>query len=92
MSLEDRENKRKSVVGMLVNRSQPVEKEKEKEIIIPDAENAYVIGKPDDERKSKRVNLLIKPSVYDKVRVKCDYMNISLNECINQLLSTWADN
>ena len=38
------------------------------------------------ETRNKRVNLLVKPSVYEKVKNKCDAQGVSVNECINQLL------
>ena len=38
------------------------------------------------ETRSKRVNLLVKPSVYEAVKQKCNALGISVNECINQVL------
>ena len=43
-----------------------------------------------EETRSKRVNLIVKPSVYHMSKAKCDKMNISLNECINQFLEKWS--
>lgn len=41
------------------------------------------------ENKSKRVNLLIRPSLYKDVQIECARMGISVNEAINQLLENW---
>lgn len=38
------------------------------------------------EAKSKRMQLLVRPTVYEKFRVICDGEGISVNEKINQLL------
>lgn len=42
------------------------------------------------EAKSKRINLLLKPSLYYAAKSKCESMGISLNETINQLLESWT--
>lgn len=46
---------------------------------------------PKEETRSKRVNLLLQPSVHEQAQSKCERMGISLNECINQLLKSWID-
>ena len=43
------------------------------------------------ETKSKRVNLLIKPSVYAAVQEKCHDRGVSVNEAINALLESWVN-
>lgn len=43
-----------------------------------------------EEARSKRVNLLIQPSLHKEAQKKCEKMGISLNECINQLLAGWV--
>ena len=43
-----------------------------------------------EEIRSKRVNLVIKPSVYNMAKAKCVRLNISLNECLNQFLEQWS--
>jgi len=54
-------------------------------------ETAVIIGgKEKDETRSKRVNLIVKPSVYNRAKEKCDTLNISLNECVNQFLEKWG--
>ena len=47
-------------------------------------------GKEKNETRSKRVNLVVKPSVYGRAKAKCDRLNISLNECVNQFLEKWS--
>lgn len=47
-------------------------------------------NKEKEETRSKRVNLVIKPSVYNLSKEKCRNLNISLNECINQFLEAWS--
>lgn len=50
-----------------------------------------VTKKEKEETRTKRVNFLIKPSVYEKVKEKCAGMDISVSEAINQLLEKWCD-
>lgn len=42
------------------------------------------------ESRSKRVNLLVKPSVHAAATAKCEKLGISLNECLNQFLEKWC--
>lgn len=42
------------------------------------------------ETRSKRVNLLVKPSVHEASLEKCKKLGISLNECVNQFLEKWS--
>lgn len=46
--------------------------------------------KKKEETRSKRVNFLIKPSLYEQVKAKCASMDISVGEAINQLLEKWC--
>ena len=41
------------------------------------------------EVKSKRINGLVKPSKYEKSKVKAEKIGISFNEVLNQLLENW---
>jgi len=43
------------------------------------------------ENRTKRVNFLITPSLYKEAKKKSKKMNISLNECVNQLLELWIN-
>lgn len=43
------------------------------------------------EARNKRLNLLITPSLYEKAKEKCATLDISVNECVNQLLQRWID-
>jgi hypothetical protein len=86
MGLEERENKRKkSIVGAMISGPQE----------LPDAEtlpqnNISVVAPSKAETRSKKVNILLPPSVYAEAKNKCETMGVSLNECINQLLSNWV--
>lgn len=42
-----------------------------------------------EETRSRRMQFLLKPSVYEEAKKKCDDLDISLNECVNQLLEKW---
>ncbi len=44
------------------------------------------------ETKTKRLNLLMKPSLYEKLRSLAISKNISINELINQLCIFYTDN
>lgn len=56
-------------------------------------EKSNEVVKPQkEEARSKRVNLLLKPSVHKMAQTKCKEIGISLNECINQLLENWIEN
>jgi predicted HicB family RNase H-like nuclease len=83
----DREKKRegKGVAASMIldtaqGQAQPILKEDEKIVIVP---------KEKEEIRSKRVNLVVRPSVYAAAQRKCKKLNISMNECINQFLETW---
>ena len=90
MGLAERENKRKqSIVGTMISDSQ------ENPDVKPYVENVSredinIVPKLKPETRSKRINLLVTPSVYAEAQKKCEKMGISLNECINQFLSNWA--
>ena len=49
-----------------------------------------VTKKEKEETRAKRVNFLIKPSLYEQVKGKCAEMDISVSEAINQLLEKWC--
>jgi predicted HicB family RNase H-like nuclease len=86
MGLSERENKRKqSIVGTIISDSP--ENSESKNV---SQENITIVPKPKTETRSKRINLLITPSVYNKAQKKCEKIGISLNECINQFLENWT--
>lgn len=86
MGLAERENKRKnSVVGAMLSESS---EGADAEIVRHGEIN--ITPKAKAETRSKRVNLLIPPSLYIEVQEKCKDMGISLNECINQFLTAWV--
>jgi len=86
MGLSERENKRKqSIIGAMISESPEN----------PDGKNISqnsinIIPKLKVETRSKRINLLITPSVYAEAQKKCRAIGISLNECVNQFLSNWV--
>jgi len=83
MSLAERESlRKKSVVGAIAGINEPEQKS---------AENIIVVPKEKAETRSKRVNLLVKPSVFAKAKKKCKKIDITLNECMNQFLESWID-
>jgi len=83
MGLEERENKRKkSIVSSMITDSPEEDTSTQAINIVPKAKT---------ETRSKRINLLITPSVYAAAQEKCDKMGISLNECINQFLNNWVN-
>ena len=85
MGLEERENKRKkSIVNSMLSDST--------ENIIDNNQNdsLNIVSKKKVETRSKRINLLITPSLYADAQKKCEKMGISLNECINQFLTNWT--
>lgn len=42
------------------------------------------------ESKTKRVNLLLKPTTYALAQKECAKLGISVNEAVNQLLDNWV--
>ena len=87
MGLSERENKRKqSIVGTMISDVTP-ENTDGKNI---SQNNINIVPKLKTETRSKRINLLITPSVYDEAQKKCEKIGISLNECVNQFLKNWT--
>ena len=84
MGLEERENKRKkSIVNSMI--SDTPEEIKTQNV----SADINIVPKAKAETRSKRINLLVTPSVYADAQRKCNEMGISLNECINQFLTNW---
>ena len=87
MGLKERENKRKqSVVDAMISDS-PTTEDADTQVA---AHSMNIVAKPKTETRSKRINLLITPSLYAEAQKKCKEMDISLNECINQFLTNWT--
>lgn len=83
MGFAERENMRKqSVVEAMISESQPDAR--------IDAQDTIIVPKKKQETRSKRINLLITPSLYAEAQKKCGELGISLNECINQFLTNWV--
>jgi hypothetical protein len=96
MGLEERENKRKqSVVGAMLSDISDIS-EPEDSGFQDSSQNIDIgveidiVSKPKTETRSRRINLLVTPSVYAEAQKKCKQMGISLNECINQFLTNWT--
>lgn len=85
MGLEERENKRKkSIVNSMISDS-PKEGNAQDVLL-----TMNIVPKIKPETRSKRINLLVTPSVYADAQKKCNEMGISINECINQFLINWV--
>lgn len=83
--LEDRENKRKdSVIKSMISETNTNESDQ------PIQKGFVIAPKDKEETRSKRVNLLVQPSVYEKAETKCEKLGISVNECLNQFLINWV--
>lgn len=50
---------------------------------------APIFTAPAKENKSKATSILLRPSLHEKVKQKCDEEHISFNELINQMLEWW---
>jgi len=83
------ENAFKSIMGITTEEAAADNQEQPPSNII-EGEQPIITPKEKEETRSKRVNLVIKPSVYAAAQRKCKKLNISMNECINQFLETWG--
>lgn len=50
---------------------------------------AVTVQKP--EKKIRRKQIVLQPSVHDKAKEKCIELDISMNEVISQLLRQWIN-
>lgn len=88
-----KENEPKEVKNTLVQKE--VACDEEVAVFVPIEPEEEVIEKVmvvavNKESRSKRVNLLVKPSVYKAVQKKAKKLGVSVNECMNQLLEQWV--
>ena len=91
MGLEERENRRKSVVSAIISEP-PVDATGETSDASEATKTEIIIApKVKEETRSKRLNLALTPTVYIQAQKKCKKLGISLNECVNQFLSNWAE-
>lgn len=68
----------------------PTKKEQLK--ILKKFKEKEIVKKPlRNETRTERLNLLITPSLEKSVKNKCKKLDISLNECVNQLLTKWVE-
>lgn len=78
-TLEERESKRKLA-----------EAERRGSVIagiVSTRPNSYsTLLEENNEKKTKRVSLLLKPSVFNQFKAICDKHNLSVNEAINRLI------
>lgn len=56
------------------------------------APEGYKINPEFIETKSRRVQALIQPSVYEAVKEKAHTLGISTNEAINEAMRLWSEN
>jgi predicted HicB family RNase H-like nuclease len=80
----------KNIVGTTSSSEPFIEKVNETGLKDSNEKSLLVCIKEKEEARSKRVNLLVKPSMYKMATDKCKSMGMSLNECINQLLENWS--
>ena len=80
----------KSIVGLKDEPSKGVDYNENLDIEKSEETKVTIEKEIKEETRSRRVNLVIKPSVYIKAKKKCETLNISLNECINQFLEKWG--
>lgn len=66
--------------------STPEEKKKEEAEVIAPAPEGYKINPLYLEKKSRRLQLLLKPSVFDKLKARADQEGNSVNELIHIIL------
>lgn len=96
---EEREKKRKrSVIGKMI--SNPDDENPIQEVPVTEGQEAakqspnnsgFLVIKPKRETRSKKIPLLVRPSVYEKAVQKCKEAGVSFNECINQFLEKWTE-
>jgi len=88
----DKDASFKSIVGISGGNGDEINKGvKELEQDKPVIGLVVIEDRKKEETRSRRVNLVIKPSVYDAARKKCAGLNISFNECVNQFLEKWGN-
>ena len=49
------------------------------------------VVKPAKKQRSRRMSILLEPAIYESAKKKCDELDISVNEAINQLLGKWSE-
>ena len=91
-ALQEREVRhRQSVVKAMIE--MPATEQEQPEPIEAAEEQAgdgvIIAPKAKQETRSKRVNLLAKPSTVKEAEKKCKRLGISLNEAMNQFLENW---
>lgn len=90
-ALEARENKRRQSVVKAMMDMPAAEQEQPEPTKEMEEQTGDVIIAPKEkkETRSKRVNLVAKPSVVKEAEKKCKRLGISLNEAMNQFLEGW---
>jgi predicted HicB family RNase H-like nuclease len=89
---KNRDNALKQIKSMISTETQitgQTDLDKDFPKVAPEKKESMIIKPVKEESRSKRVNFLIKPSVHKSALKKCERIDISLNECINQLLEAW---
>lgn len=83
---QERENKRKDKKSVFAS----MLSDEAINLTSTDNDKIIIASKEKEETRNKRVNLVVKPSVYAMASKKCKSLNISINECINQFLEKWT--
>lgn len=81
----------KSIIGVTDEEDTAVQHDSQEQPpeIFNEGEKPLIVAKERVEIRSKRVNLVVKPSIYAAAQTKCKRLDISMNECINQFLEAW---
>ena len=79
--LEDNEEQQQEQVQEQAQAVQPAQQEEQVELIKP-----FVYVKQQAELKTKRLQLVLKPSLFNKLKAKAQENDTSVNDYINQLL------
>ena len=79
----------KSIMGITTEEG-AADKKNQPPAKIIEGSKPIIESKEKEETRSKRVNLVVKPSLYAMAQEKCKKLNISMNECINQFLEIWS--
>lgn len=85
-AMEQREQRRRSVVRSMVETPAPAAPE-QPAVTVPAA--GAVTAKA--EQRTKHKHILLQPSLHDRAEAKCKALKISMNEAITQLLQGWVD-
>lgn len=87
--IEQRDAKRKQGVVKAIVSDELTQEQPEQSQEQQAGDGVIIAPKVKQETRSKRVNLLAKPSTVKEAEKKCKRLGISLNEAMNQFLENW---